>query len=105
MTSPVRAAVSMVNSSAWSLATAIDLAQLFHQRANLRVGNSGVVLNRADPRSFRQDIVEMSTPSRRVLAVSKLFDFRVVQNAFDAPAHPARCLGPGLPDRLENLQH
>lgn len=51
----------------------------------------------------RQQVVEMASPARRIVALSEAADRGPAQHAFDAPAHPARGLRLDGPDRLKRF--
>src|SRR4029077_11013390 len=53
----------------------------------------------------RQQLVEMSAPASRVLAVAIAAHLGEVQNAFQAPTDAARRFGLCRPDTLEHLEH
>ena len=104
ITSPVRAAVRIANSSARALTP--SLAQLGHEGRELAhtAGPDGC-WTPAHLAAVRQELVEMPAPARRVLAFPISPRLRPIEHGLDAAPHPASRLRLRRPDRLQRLQH
>jgi hypothetical protein len=81
------------------------LAQLGHERRQLRIGQCGVVLDLAHLATRRQQLVEMAAPARRVLSSAIAAHFCPVEHGLDAPAQAACRLRLRCPDGLQDLEH
>lgn len=75
-----------------------------HEARHLRVGRGVVMLHAGDLAARREQLVEVTSPTRRVIAGPMSADGRPAQDRFDAPARPIRGLRLFLPNGLQNLQ-
>ena len=63
-----------------------------------------MMLHAGDLAARREQLVEVTSPARRVIAGPMSADGRPAQNRFDAPARPIGGLRLFLPNGLQNLQ-
>ena len=66
----------------------ILLFELSHESADLCPWQRGVMCHLRDLRPGGQDVIEMTLPSRRVLAGAPTVNLGVIQYGLDAPADP-----------------
>ena len=100
--SPVRAAVKIVNSSARRNAALVP--QGGHEARHDAVGRGVMMLNAGDLAARREQLVEVTSPTCRVIAGPMSADGRPAQDRFDSPARPIGGLRLFLPNGLQNLQ-
>ena len=83
------------------------LAKLHHEGGELGIGQRREVLDFADRRLRREQLIEVAFPSRRIrdVVVAIPLYSRPAQHALDALAQPRCGDGLCLPDRLQRPQH
>src|SRR5262245_39243802 len=82
-----------------------SLAQISHEGANLAVWQRRVVHNLADFRSRREQLVEVTTPTSRVVTLPEASDSCPVEDHFDPATDSARGLGLYCPNRLHDFHN
>src|SRR5262249_8714962 len=80
-------------------------AQLRHKRRKLSIRKRRKVFDATNSATCRQEIVEMSAPACRVLALSITARLGPIENAFNATAYAVCGFWFCFPDRLQRRQH
>ena len=87
------------------LASRLDVlnAQLDHERAHLGVGQGGMMFDTLDPAHLRQQVFQMTTPTRRIFARPILTRSRPIEDGFNPATHPACGFRLCAPERLDHF--
>jgi hypothetical protein len=83
----------------------ISSSDLLHERWDLRKWQRRVMLDATHVGAGRQQVVEMPTPLRRVLALAIAACFGPAQHTLDPSPHLACCVWLVPPDGLKHFQH